>query len=322
MKISRFGVLLLAGLALPGVACSSSPSDSGTGGSAPVAKTTHISAADGGTVTAPDGTSLVIPAGALAADADITLGVGAAGNGAKSSVYTFGPDGLQFTKPATLSIKTAGLTPPAGQALALAVLDGTTWTPLAGSTVAGDAVSAPILHFSQYALVFSDNSAFTALCAANNAGFTACGGDPTGAWKLTEVCPGAGASLIQACTDKSPVTGKFKWTSAAEDGLVYTFSGGNTWQISPFAFDFAFSVESSCVACSIFDGSNGANCTVNGTSCDCTYKATNPGGSIKYTISGTNLVDATSMETSEFCVKPTELWIRDSNGTIVRLIKQ
>ena len=264
----------------------------------------------------------MIPAGALAADADITLGVGAASNGAKSSVYTFGPDGLKLTKPATLSIKTAGLTPAADQVLTLAVLDGTTWTPLEGSMVVGDAVSAPITHFSQYAIVFSDNSAFTALCAANNAAFTACGGDPTGAWKLTEVCPGPGASLIQACTDESSVTGKFKWTSAAEDGLVYTFSGGNTWQISSFDFDFAFSVESSCVACSIFDGSNGANCTVSGTICDCTYKATNPGGSTKYTVSGTTLVDSTSMHASEFCVKPTELLIRDSNGTFVRLVKQ
>jgi hypothetical protein len=323
MNISRFGILLLACLALPGVACSSSPSDTGAGGSPAVKTTTHISAAEGGTVKAEDGTSLVIPPGALEADADITLAVGAASNGAKSSVYTFGPDGLKFTKPATLSIKTAGLTAPSGQALALAVLDGTTWTPLDGSMVASDAVSAPILHFSQYAIIFSDNSAFTALCAANNAAFTACGGDPTGAWKLTEVCPGAGASLIQECTDKSSITGKTKWTSAAEDGLVYTFSGGNTWQISSFDFVFGFTVESSCVACSVFgSGPNGPNCAAIGTICDCTYTGTNPGGTSKYTISGTSLVDGSSMQASEFCVKPSELWIRDSNGTLLRLAKQ
>ena len=320
MNISRFGVLLLACLALPGAACGGSSTEPGP--DVPEVKTTHISAAKGGTVAAPDGTSLAIPAGALDADADITLSVGAASNGAKSSVYTFGPDGLKFTKPATLSIKTAGLTPPSGQALALAVLDGTTWTPVEGSTVAGDTVAAPILHFSQYSIVFSDSSAFAALCAANAAAFMACGGDPTGVWKLSEVCPGAG-SLLDECLDKTPATGKFKWTSAAENGLVYTFSGGNTWETSMFDFLLAFTMDSSCVPCSAFDGSNNApSCTASGTECNCTYMGTNPGETTTYSISGTSITNGSSMKATEFCVKGTELWMRDDNGTIARLAKQ
>lgn len=321
MNISRFGILLLASLALPGAACSSSSTEPGP--DTPATTTTHISAAEGGTVTASDGTSLAIPAGALAADADITLSVGAAGNGAKSSVYTFGPDGLKFTKPATLAVKTAGLTPPSGQALALAVLDGTTWTPLEGSKVAGDTVSAPILHFSQYSIVFSDSSAFAALCAANAAAFMACGGDPTGVWKLSEICPGAG-SLLDECLDKTPATGKFKWTSAAEDGLVYTFSGGTTWETSTFDFLLGFTVESSCVPCAAFDGANGPGCTpsADGTICDCTYMGTNPGGSTTYTIAGSKITNGSSMQATEFCVQGSDLWMRDDNGTIAHLAKQ
>ncbi|HQY61594.1 MAG TPA: hypothetical protein PK141_09390, partial [Polyangiaceae bacterium] len=66
--------------------------------------------------------------------------------------YDFGPSGLTFAKPATLSVDV----PPGvdGATLVLANLDEKTrtWVPLADSKLSGTAVSASLAHFSSYAL--------------------------------------------------------------------------------------------------------------------------------------------------------------------------
>src|SRR6185312_3576726 len=87
-------------------ACSSSKS---TGGNPPAGAgqsvTQHITAAQGGVVADPQGTSkLTIPPGALSADLDITLNTTAAENGTVSVVYNFGPEGTKFATPASLVI--------------------------------------------------------------------------------------------------------------------------------------------------------------------------------------------------------------------------
>ena len=166
----------------------------------------HVSAALGGTVSDPAGkTTLTIPPGALEADTDITLSVEAASAGAATDVSSFGPDGLRFVKPVTLSIKgDASLAPPE-KSLAIATLEGGAFRAVEGSTYADGAASAPIMHFSKYSMIVVDGrvvSAPPASCAATEAAFAPCGGDPTGTWTFAEFClaPG-GAGKVNDCPE-------------------------------------------------------------------------------------------------------------------------
>jgi hypothetical protein len=119
--------------------------------------TNNVSAAAGGTIRL-DGATLTIPPGALAADTAITGQANAAAgypgaDSLRSKGYDFGPSGLTFVKPATLSIDVpAGAD---GASLVIANLDEKTrtWAPLADSKLSGGAISGSIAHFSSYALV-------------------------------------------------------------------------------------------------------------------------------------------------------------------------
>ncbi len=114
---------------------------------------TRISAAAGGTVADPSGkTSLNIPPGALAQDTDITLAILPKSGTAVVEISDFGPAGLTFLKPATLSIKGDAALAPSGQ-LALALEEGAGFKEIPGSTYANGAASGPIMHFSRYSLI-------------------------------------------------------------------------------------------------------------------------------------------------------------------------
>ncbi len=116
-----------------------------------------ISAAAGGTIRL-EGATLTIPPGALTADTVISAQAKpAAGYPDAASLrgkgYDFGPSGLTFAKPATLSVDV-----PAGvdaASLVLANLDEKTraWVPLSDSKLSGGAISGSIAHFSSYALL-------------------------------------------------------------------------------------------------------------------------------------------------------------------------
>jgi hypothetical protein len=116
-----------------------------------------ISAASGGTIRL-EGATLAIPPGALAADTAISAQANpAAGYPGADSLrgkgYDFGPSGLVFAKPATLTVDVpAGVD---GASLVLANLDEKTrtWVPLADSKLSGGAISGSIAHFSSYALL-------------------------------------------------------------------------------------------------------------------------------------------------------------------------
>lgn len=172
---------------LPG--CSSDPA--APAAAAPTKTTVKISAAQGGTVADPQGRgSLVIPPGALAADVEISLEVAAASGDAKSEVFTFGPDGLKFTKPATLSVKAGALAAPEGMTAVLAVQENGKWTPLAGSKVEGGTATGQVEHFSSFAIVFIDGKAVVQPSAAcpDLEKFNACGGNPVGTWRYGITC--------------------------------------------------------------------------------------------------------------------------------------
>jgi hypothetical protein len=138
------------------VACSS---DDNSGPATSTPSTTRITAAAGGTVTDPRrNTSLVIPPGALAKDTDITLTILPKSGNAVVEISEFGPDGLTFLKPATLSIKAAASLAPVGQSLILGVKEGGEFKALPGSSYANGVGTGPLTHFSQYSFFLGGGS--------------------------------------------------------------------------------------------------------------------------------------------------------------------
>ncbi len=143
---------------------STSAADSSTPISPPTTNT--VSAANGGSVSDPSGQFvLTILPGALPQNTAITLGVVTKRENAVTSVGEFGPNGLQFLKPATLAIKANALLAPAGQSLVVAVDDGSTFTAIANSTYANGAATASISHFSSFSIIAVPTST-TPKCAA------------------------------------------------------------------------------------------------------------------------------------------------------------
>ena len=232
MQVKKlFGVGCLVALASFSVlvACSSSDTSSTPpSSSAGESVTVRITAAQGGTVADKSGkVSLAIPAGALAEDTDISLKVGAQANGSAGDVYDFGPDGLKFLKPATLTLKGDGITVPADKTAAIGLLEGTTFTKVEGSTFANGVATAPVMHFTKYAIILIGNDVVLqppSSCTDAAAKFTNCGGDPTGTWKFSDYCidPKVLGQLKPTdCTD---------WVASIEVDTTQTvtFSGGAT----------------------------------------------------------------------------------------------
>lgn len=151
--------------------------------------TQTITAAEGGTIATPSGSvQLQVPGGALAADTEITLEVKAAAAGTASSVYEFGPDGLQFQAPAQLAVAFDGNVPEGKEAV-LAVEENGTWVALAGSSLAGGKVTAPVQHFSRFAVIIRDGEVVAVSeCEDVVENFSPCGGDARGSWRFRDFC--------------------------------------------------------------------------------------------------------------------------------------
>jgi hypothetical protein len=129
--------------------------------------TKKISAATGGTVTAA-GFTLDIPAGALAVDTDITVGVG---NGAGlpsaaslvASVYDLGPNGTTFTKPVKLTIDVDATKLGTKQPV-VSYLAAGAWVSLTNSMSAtGGKVTASTMHFTTFGVLGADAAACVAM---------------------------------------------------------------------------------------------------------------------------------------------------------------
>ncbi len=128
---------------------------------------TNIKAATGGTVTAA-GFLLEIPAGALAVDTDITVGVS---NGAGlpsaaslvASVYDLGPNGTTFTKPVKLTIDVDATKLGTKQPV-VSYLAAGAWVSLTDSVSAtGGKVTASTTHFTSFGVLGADAAACVAM---------------------------------------------------------------------------------------------------------------------------------------------------------------
>jgi hypothetical protein len=112
----------------------------------------------GGTVSGSDGTSVVIPMGALSMSSNITLAsVNApapAGTSLVGPAYDFGPEGTQFAQPVTITLPfdTAKIPSPrtASDIRIYTAPRGSTNYTLATTTLAGNTVSTTTTHFTVY----------------------------------------------------------------------------------------------------------------------------------------------------------------------------
>jgi len=131
--------------------------------------------------------------------------------------FTFGPDGTQFATPVTLALRYDSTKVPAVQRAGLAVYLAKNggWEEVPGSTVSGTEVSAPVSHFSTYALLTRPPAASVVMITGNN---------QTGApGSLLVVKPSV--QLLDAQGRGVPFW-EVKWTVA---------SGGGTISQSPFS---------------------------------------------------------------------------------------
>lgn len=132
------------------------PSDQGHAGG----QQSNVIGAAGGTVTSADQrVSVEIPPGALSVDTDITITetVGPS-NGLVGPAYAFGPSGLAFALPVTLTVSYVSDQVPAslGEAnLGLGVLTNGEWHPIDESTTdpSQNQVRAATLHFSVFGVI-------------------------------------------------------------------------------------------------------------------------------------------------------------------------
>jgi hypothetical protein len=157
--------------------------ESSSGGGA-LSKSAMISAATGGVVALGNGTALEIPAGALAADTQITMTEASAGlrraNGVLAAVE-LKPDGLKLSKPAKLTIRYTGDSSFSADDLAIVVLSGANpqkrssgevnpfaEVPATAVTDGSTALTAMIEHFSWYSISFFPRLHFAPIFSAKH----------------------------------------------------------------------------------------------------------------------------------------------------------
>lgn len=149
--IQRIAPLVLA---LILVACSGGGGGGG-GGSVPTPPVTSIGPA-GGTVSGPNGSSVLIPPGALSQNVDIAIAQSAAGapplpQGVTpvSDVYAFTPHGTAFAQPATLTVPFTPSLVPSGAMLVLYKTNAQNgWEVVAGASANGGLMSGNVSSFS------------------------------------------------------------------------------------------------------------------------------------------------------------------------------
>lgn len=176
-SVCRWGALSLAA-----VAC-------GTPGESEGPASFEITAAEGGTVEV-EGATLVIPPGALAEDTTITVEtVTSAGLPSEAdivaTVHDFGPDGLTFLSPVTLTLDAQLPASLEDRVPTIAWLEEGVWTQVA-STLEGSAVSAQIDHFTPFTVLLVAGAQVGGTCDVE--GYTACGGNVVGTWSYSAAC--------------------------------------------------------------------------------------------------------------------------------------
>jgi hypothetical protein len=121
--------------------------------------------AEGGTVSSSDGTSVVIPQGALAMSSSITINsvnvTPPAGSVQVGPAYDFGPEGTTFTTPVTVTLPFDSSKIPSGRTSSNIVIytaprGSSNWTALQ-TTLSGNTVTTSTNHFTTYVAAVQKN---------------------------------------------------------------------------------------------------------------------------------------------------------------------
>lgn len=154
-----------------------------------------ITASDGGVLETESGSAtLDIPADALAEDTELVVNTLDTADqpdaeNLGSYVFDFGPDGLEFESPVTLSLKLASDVPE-GKTAHIATLEDGKWKNISSSQIKDGKVSASITHFSLYVIIFKEDGSVDVITEGECAelDFEACGGDILGKWNIKDFC--------------------------------------------------------------------------------------------------------------------------------------
>lgn len=172
--------------------------EGGETATAPSSASKKISADDGGEVELGDA-ALSIPAGALASDTTVTVEAAPPSDDLpdastlKGLLYDFGPDGTTFETPVALTLPSVGK-PGADEEAVIAWLDEDKgeWQDLATTVNDDGTLTAEITHFTTFVVRFNG-------VEQSDCGFSACGGDVVGTWKVTGLCAKAEMALEELC---------------------------------------------------------------------------------------------------------------------------
>jgi len=231
---------------------------------------------------------VVIPAGALPADTQITIEqLGTGGMPDRSSlasdVYDFGPDGIQFLQPVTLSIALEK-TVPQGKTPVLAVLENNAWVTVPGSALANGFVTAQVTHFTRYVIRFIEESTVIASdCSSFE--FSACGGDMVGTWKIRDVCfeqqlghnPYAAYPACQSTVYGVTMDWTGTWIFQRDGTATVRDYGYTSWldvRLTDACINAVFAGAAPATWCQeLSDASEDLNCTYASGACSCTSPA-------------------------------------------------
>lgn len=161
--------------------------------------------------------------------------------------------------------------------------------------------------------------------------FTACGGDVTGTWKLTDYCQNASQKAASGSGFDDCPTATFSATPVSESGTV-TYGAGIGQANAQVSFTATATIPSACLngktcadlqaAYMATPGETSAACSTVTAGCTCTLAFTTSSMQREtYTVSGSNITETDSddgtPDTSQFCVSGNELKIYSDDGTIV-----
>ena len=194
--------------------------------------------ASGGTLATSSGSASVsVPAGALPGNVALTVSVKAASSAPNpniigSAVYDFGPNGTVFTQPVNVAVKLVSSVP-SGQKAVLAYLDSSnTWQALANSTVKNGVVSAPVTHFTQFAVILISSTG--AGCSKQ--------ADPNGYCDAGQVCTND-ACAAPGTTNPNPTTSSYSvggTISGLKGTLVLKNNGTDSLTLNANNANFVF----------------------------------------------------------------------------------
>jgi hypothetical protein len=325
--------IVLAGLLAAGCGGSGNQ-DHGDGGSGENSVSQMVTAAAGGTVSVgATGASLVIPASSLAGDTTITATAMTPPSSLpmastlQGKYYDFGPSGTTFSPAASLTLPLAA-SPATGMTAVISWYDGTQWNDLV-TTVANGSVTAPVAHFTGFVVRVVTGTGHAVDCSTVK---TPCGGDLTGTWNPSTVCPQK-MEMLQNCPNS---------TAVLDDALSGTavFNAAGTYTLNlPYTETFTGHFSPECLMahpfadCPALQAALRAssdpppsviNATCTGTAaagCDCTGTGS---GMVTANQTGTYSVSGTTFTTtpnggsasspSGFCVDGDTLWVQDNKS--------